>query len=166
MKSLTAPMAAAVATTITTPAYLVELGWTTVLRLSSRGDQSWDGQTWVGGRLGKVSLSAAQGSIEIGNSDLAYSALILTESAADIGCRAWKFYGDNPANDDPIMIFDGILDGATIDRDRVVLTLAQANRRTMYSPRLFIGPENGFHHLAPTGTRITWGGQTYILERP
>ena len=42
---------------ITTPAYFVQLDFSTVLRLSSRGDQTYNGYTWTGGRLGKVQIS-------------------------------------------------------------------------------------------------------------
>jgi hypothetical protein len=170
-RTLTAPTEAAAALTVTTPAYLVELGYAAPLRLSSRQDQSWNGQTWTGGRLGRISGLAADGSgsqrgtLEIINTDLAYSALILNEGAADIACRIWMFYGNNPAASDPVEVFNGVLDEADIAPDRVRLTLASENSRTLFSPRRFIGPGTGFNHLRPAGTRISWGGQVYVLER-
>lgn len=165
MRSLTAATQAETAKTVTTPAFLVEIGWSTPIRLSSRGDQSWNAQTWTGGRLGKVQVGDHGGTIELNNSDLAYSALALNEGAADIPVTIWKFYGDNPATADPVPIFEGVTDGADLDLGRVRLSLAQEAARTLYSPRRFIGPATGFNHLCPAGTKITWGGQTYILER-
>lgn len=171
MRTLTAATEAAAALTVTTPAYLVELGFATTLRLSSRGDQSWDSQTWTGGRLGRVSGLGADGSgtqrgtLEIVNTDLAYSALILNEGAADKTCRIWAFYGDDPAASDPVEVFNGVLDDADIGPDRVRLTLASENSRTLYSPRRFVGSGTGFNHLRPAGTRINWGGQVFVLER-
>jgi hypothetical protein len=163
MKTLTAPTLAEVANTATTPAYLVEMVYSSVLRLSSRGDQSWSGYAWTGGRLGKIAV-AESGTIDIINSDLAYSALVLNEGAADIGCRVWKFYGDNPAAGDPTLVFDGVIDGADIGASAVRMSLSSRNR-TYYSPRRFIGVATGFNHLSPAGTRVTWGGQTMSLER-
>ena len=69
------------------------------------------------------------------------------------------------AGPDPVAVFDGVLDDADIGPDRVRLTLTSENSRTLYSPRRFIGAATGFNHLRPAGTRINWGGQTYILER-
>lgn len=169
MRTLTAGQIAATTAPVTTPGYLVELSYSTVLRLSSRGDQSWDGYTWTGGRLGKVSGLTSdgrgdqRGRVELINSDLAYSALVLTEGAADIRCRVWVFYGDNPA--DASLVLDGVTDGADIAPDAVSLTLVGESIRTAMFPRRFIGPSTGFNHLRPSGTKITWGGQTYIMER-
>jgi hypothetical protein len=169
MRTLTSTQLTATSARITTPAYLVELGFGTVLRLSTRNDQTWGGYTWVGGRLGKVSglqwdgQGAQRGNLEIINTDLAFSALILNEGAADRSCRIWAFYGDNPADAQPV--FDGVMDEADISPDRVRLSLVGENTRTLYSPRRFIGAGTGFNRLRPAGTKITWGGQTYILER-
>lgn len=164
MRDLSIDIQAGVEKTVTTPGWLVEIVWSTILRLSSRGDQAWAGYSWIGGRLGEVKIGQS-GSLDIINSDLAYSALVLNEGAADIGCRVWKFYADNPGDDDPVLMFDGVLDGADIAGDKVRLALAQDNSRTLYSPRRFIGPGTGFNHLRPAGSRFTWGGQTITLER-
>lgn len=169
MRTLTAAQIAATSSTVTTPAYLVELLFNTPLRLSSRGDQSWGGYTWTGGRLGKVSGLASDGRgeqngrIELINSDLAYSALVLAEGVAERGCRVWKFYGDNPV--DAALVLDGVIDGADIAPDRVSLDVVGESLRTASFPRRFIGAGTGFNHLRPAETKITWGGQTYILER-
>lgn len=171
MRTLSTPTSTATQSTITTPAYLVEIGFSSVVRLSSRGDQSWDGQTWTGGRLGKVSglnwdgKGQQSGALDIINADLAYSALVLGEGVADRAVRIWKFYGDNPAAGDPVAVFDGVMDEADIGADRVRITLVSANARTLFSPRRFIGPATGFNHLSPAGRKITWGGQTIILNR-
>jgi len=164
MKTLSVATQAETERTQTTPAFLVEIVWSTVIRLSSRGDQSWGGYAWTGGRLGPVRVGES-GNIEFINSDLAYSALLLNEGVADVGCRIWTFYGDNPDADDPVLVFDGVLDGAEIAADRVRATLAPESHRTMFSPRRFIGPGTGFNHLRPAGSKMTWGGQTITLER-
>nr|SPS06208.1 protein of unknown function [Candidatus Nitrotoga fabula] len=148
---------------ITTPAYFVEIAFSTVLRLSSRGDQLWNGYTWTGGRLGKVQAGNTGGQIELMNSDLLSGALVLTEGIADRAIRVWTFEGDNPGS--AVMIFAGVGDKAEIRADRVRITLVTENRRTLYSPRRFVGAVSGFNHLLPAGTKVSWGGQTLILDR-
>lgn len=169
MRTLTAGQIASTAATVTTPAYLVEILFTTAIRLSTRGDQSWGGYSWTGGRLGRVSGLTSdgrgdqRGKVELINSDLAYSALVLNEGVADRPCRVWQFYGDNPT--DAALIFDGVCDGADIGPDRVSIDLIGSNTKTGIFPRRFIGPSTGFNHLSPRGKKITWGGQTYIINR-
>ena len=171
MRTLSIPTGNAVAATITQPGYFVRLGFDTIVRLSSRGTQSCDGQTWTGGRLGKISGLNWDGkgqqscTFEIVNTDLAYSALVLNEGVADRTAEIWKFYGDNPAAGDPVMVFDGVMDEANIAADKVTITAVGENTRTLYSPRRFIGPATGFNHLMPAGTKLSWGGQTITLER-
>lgn len=171
MRTLSAPTDTATQATITTPAYFVRLGFSTVVRLSSRGDQSWDSQTWTGGRLGKIGglswdgKGGQRGTLEIINTDIVYSALVLNEGVADRTAEIWKFYGDNPALSDPVKVFDGVMDEADIGADFVRITLIGENARTLYSPRRFIGPATGFNHLSPAGRKITWGGQPIELKR-
>lgn len=168
MRTLTAAQIAATSSTVTTPGYLVELLFDTPLRLSSRGDQSWNGYIWTGGRLGKVSGLASdargeqKGSIELINSDLAYSALILNEGWAGIGCRVWQFYGDNPA--DAQLVFDGEGDIADIDPAGGTVRLSVEGEGQRVFPGRVIGPGTGFNHLCSPGKKISWGGQTYIID--
>lgn len=171
MRTLSTPTNNATQLTITTPAFFVELGFSTILHLSTRGDHSWGGYAWTGGRLGRVSglqwdgKGQQSGSIDLINTDLAYSALVLNEGVADRAVRIWKFYGDNPDTLDPVAVFDGVADTADIGADAVRITLLGENTRTLYSPRRFIGPGTGFNHLTPAGRKITWGGQTIELKR-
>ena len=148
---------------VTTPAYFVQIDFSTPLRLSSRGDQVWDGYTWTGGRLGKVQAGSIGGQLELLNSDLLSGALVLTEGVADRAIRVWSFDGDNPVA--AVMIFAGVGDKAEIGADRVRITLVTENRRTLHSPRRFVNSVTGFNHLLPAGTKVSWGGQTLILDR-
>ena len=150
--------------TITTPAYFVELQYSTVLRFSSRGNQAWNGQSWIGGRLGKLSVGDS-GTLEVINSDLSYSATVLNEGAADIQCKIWKFYGDNPDTLDSVPIFKGVTNGADINADRVRFKITRENSRTLFSPRRFVSPMTGFNHLRPAETKIYWNNQIFTLER-
>ncbi|WP_448508790.1 hypothetical protein [Immundisolibacter sp.] len=164
-RTLTTQTTNAVAATVTTPAWFIELAFSSIIRLSSRGDQSWGGQAWTGGRLKNIQIGPTGGKFLLINTDLAYSALVLNNSTTDVGCRAWMFYGDNPASDDPVLVFDGVTDGATVDVGAVAFGLAVEGSRTAFSPRSFITEAGGFNHLRPAGTKISWGGTVYELER-
>ena len=161
MRTLTTATNDATQTTITRPGYLVEIVSSTILRLSSRGDQTWGGYTWVGGRISRVSKDK----VSLINSDLAYSALVLGTAMADTPVRIWKFYNDNPAADDPVQFFTGVVDDVDIGPDIVTMNLVNENSRTLFSPRKFINAASGFNHLRPAGTRISWGSEVYVLER-
>lgn len=170
MKTLSSSTSNAVAATVTKPGYLVQIDTTPVIRLSSRGTQSWDDEAWTGGRILRSSISTLAGgeqkaALELVNSDLAYSALALGSILSDIPVRMWKFYADNPAVGDPVQVFEGVIDGVEITSDSVRFDLVSENARVLSSPRRFIGPSTGFNNLRPAGTKFTWNGQVYVLER-
>lgn len=162
-KTLSPALAAATASFATTPGWLVEIVWgdATTTRLSSRGDQTFGGQVFLSGRLGKVAVDEAGGSLELMNGDLAAVALVLNKDTG-VPCRIWKFYTDNPAPADVDLRFEGVTDAIDMSNpDRVRIDLVadvQVSQRV-------ISPATGFNHLSPVGRTITWGGQTYTLER-
>ena len=162
-KTLAASIATATGQRVTTPGYLVQIDFSTVLRLSTRGDQSYGGYTWTAGRLGKVDAGEGGGSIELLNGDLAMSALVLNEGLAGRAVTVWAFYADNPT--DVEQVFAGVADASDIGQAVVRTRLLPEGRNTQYSPRRFINAASGFNTLMPAGTRLTWGGQTFVLER-
>ena len=164
MRTLSETTETLTAAPATKPGWLVELAWATPVRLSSRGSVSWAGYAWVPDTIAGVSIGEG-GYVELANGDLAYSALVMNEGVADVPCRIWKFYGDAPGAEDPVLVFDGVLDRAEINHSAVKITLAQEASRTKMAPRQRIDSSGGFNHLRPAGTRISWGGQVYVLER-
>lgn len=164
-KTLTATLTTATAQTVTQPGYLVELAFAVPLRLSTRGDQAWNGLPWTGGRLGKVRATDGGGTVEIINTDLAAGALALNEGVADMPIRVWAFHTDNPDLADVVPVFDGVGDGVEIGDNIIRIKLAADGRRTSYSPRRFVNAAAGFNHLLPAGSRISWGGEVFVLER-
>jgi hypothetical protein len=165
MRNQTANSQAASQATIIKPGYLVEIAWPTIVRLSTRGNQTWGGYAWTRGKI--ISIRPMDGgSLELLSADTGFQAMVLTHGASDVGCRVWSYYADALGDDDPILVFAGVLDGASeISRDKVALGLSAEHARTLYSPRQRLGPEIGITRMSPAGTRITWGGQTYTLER-
>lgn len=168
-RSLTAAMTAELGLTFTRPGWLVEIAFSSIVRLSSLGEVSWNGQVWSGGRTVAVegltwSLDATPRLI-VGNADQMMGALVANQKVADRPVRIWTVYAGATASGDPLQGFDGVGDKATVGEKEVAITLARSGSRTLYSPRKRIGPETGFNVLMPAGTSITLGAATYVIER-
>lgn len=171
MRALTDATLAAAAVAVTQPLYLIEIGFTPALRLSTRGDVTWNALAWSGGEAIAVSSLDADGSgrqsgtIQIGNLDDYVGTLVLAQGVADRPVKIWKADGAALDVDDPVLVFDGVAQGADVDASRVSLSLAGSGARSAYAPRRVIGPAAGFNFLLPAGTKIRIGADTYTLER-
>lgn len=161
---LTVSYTQALAGPVTQPGYLVELGFSTVLRLSTAGDVTWDGKTWVDADVRVDGLSAgesgqAAASLTLGNADGAFGVLLMSQTAIDIPVRIWSRSGGSSA-----LEFSGVIDGAEIGLE-CRLPLLPVSSVFGTAPRRVIGPSSGFNALIPAGSRIVMGTQTYVLER-
>ncbi len=167
MKTLTPALLAELALSVTRPGYLIELGYSTTLRLSTMGDISYGSYNWAAadaklsgiGADGKGSNTAR---LALGNTDGAYGALVLNEGAADIACTIYACYAGAPT--DAVQLFAGVTDGADISEHTVTLTLSAQRNKTLYCPRVFISKPT-FNYLQPAGSKIVWGAETFVLER-
>lgn len=169
MKTLSSALLTELGLTVNRPGYLVQIGFSTTLYLSTMGDISFMGQTWVGAdvKLSGISQDGsgnAGGSLMLGNADGAYGALTLLEGASDIAVVVWACYAGATASGDPVQIFSGMTDGADISPEKVTITLVQTRNATLYSPRVFITKPT-FNFLQPAGTKISIGGEVFVLER-
>lgn len=171
MRTLTEPTASATGATVTQPLYLIEIGFSPALRLSTRGDVTWNSVIWSGGELVAVSGLQSDGSgrqsgtIQVGNLDDYLGTLVLGQGVADRACKLWKADGAALAASDPVLVFDGVIARADVDVSRVSLILAGAGSRAAFVPSRVIGPAAGFSVLTPAGTQIRIGTSTYTLER-
>lgn len=165
-------MQAAIAGPITEPGYLLEILWSTPVRLCTRGTLAVMGSTWTGwgfvvSGIGVDATSAKQGgSLTLSNRGYDISTLIFEEGIADIPVRIWTFYTDEPADADPVMLFDGVGAQADIDsqNNSVKVTLRQARDAVEYCPAHYITVEQGFSMLPPAGTIINVGLTSFVLE--
>jgi hypothetical protein len=156
----------------TAPGYLLEIGFTSPLRLSSRADVTWNGNIWitwgfsVEGMQTDGTSSDVQGSITLSNTDNSIGTLLLQQGIADRSIKLWKFYGTAPGRFDPLPIISAAGNGATFMKNltQVRITLMASGGRSLYSPRLYCTRENGFSILPPRGTIIAWNGEQFTLE--
>lgn len=156
-RTLGGSLGTAITQPITSPGYLVYLGFDPVLRYSTRETVSYGGYSWtgeVGAQVAAVSEAAAQ--ITLRNTDLSASSLVLNNVLADIQCVIYKRYGADAA-----LLFDGYLDGATVG-ERVTLN-AKAMATARKVPNKYITYPT-FNFLIPPGTQIRWGLDTITLE--
>lgn len=170
LRNLSLATQTALAEPVTAPGWLVQIDTAPVVRLSSRGDLSWDGAAWLGYAL-DVSGLAAQGTgettatLRVGNTDNTLSALILGPGVAGVPVRLWAFYGETPALADPVAIFSGMADDAGINTDRVEIRLVGDTLKNLALPRGRCTPSAGLHHLTPDNTVLTWGNAKITLKR-
>jgi hypothetical protein len=170
MKTISGPTTTKMAAPITQPGYLVRLGYSSTLYLSTMGDISWGGFTWSGADVKVVGLkqdggASNTGTLLLGNTNDAFGALILNEGASDIAVTIWACYAGATASGDPVQQFVGVTNGADIDSSKVTLQLVEQSNATLYSPRVFVNKAAGFNYLQPAGSKIFANGETYILER-
>lgn len=169
MRTLSAALIAELGLDVTRPGYLVELQYSTVLRLSTLGDISWDGQSWsafnvVVSGLTQDGKGFSTANLAVGNTDGGIGALVLNEGASDVPVNIWKVYAGATDSGDPVHVFSGVTDGTgSIDAAQVPFKLVSKGSQTLDSPRVFIGQLTGFHHLQPAGAKIPVGGETYVL---
>jgi hypothetical protein len=174
-RSISAPTLAALAAQMTRPGYLIEIGWSTPARLSSRGDLNWNSLVWVGvgaqvqglawdgsGEI-RGTVSVANGGTQTVPGAFTYNAL--TYGVADVPIKVWIYDAAATATGDPVLVFDGVGDTAQVAPDRVVFSLVSKRAQVLFSPRQYITAEAGFRIIPPTGKLIYWGGQKYALNR-
>jgi hypothetical protein len=174
-RSISSATLTALAAQMTSPGYLLQIGWPTPARLSSRGDTSWNSQVWVG--TGFVVQGLAwdgsgdmRGVISLNNGgtqsvygDFSYNAL--TYGAADVPIQIWIYDKAALATPDPVAVFDGVGDTCQIEAAKVQIQFAAKRSNVLYSPRQYITAEAGFSIVPPDGKVIYWGGQKYVLSR-
>lgn len=168
MRTLSAALITELGLTVTRPGYLIEIQYSTVLRLSTLGDISWNSYSWAGADAVVSNLSQdgkgfAAAALAVGNTDLVMGALVLNNGANDVPVNIWAVYAGATALADPVQVFSGVTNGASIAADKVQFQLVAQGRQTLESPRVFISQLSGFSFLKPAGSTVPVGGETFTL---
>ena len=170
MKTLPAELVSLLDDTCTEPFFLVELGFSTPLRLSSGRTVSYDGEIFSSAdvELARLSFDAnmiASGAIIVGNTDNAINYWVLHEGISGKPVKVWLTYMIDDTNfAEPVLVFDGIGDAVRIDHTKTEISIVNKFLRVSHSPRRRICAASGFNHLPAPGTRITWKNETFVLE--
>ncbi len=169
MRSVSTPTGNAIAAAATAPAYLVQIGWSTVTRITSDGQPlTWNGYVWVPAAIeidGLRSDSAGQQAavLRLGNANQQWSALALNEGVSDIAIAIWGYDRSAVAAGDPVLVFSGVGGRCSADEDSITIELATQRAATLKSPRERIARGAGYSLLPAPGTVIRWGNQRYVL---
>lgn len=170
-RSLSSPTTVAVSAAGTAPAYLVQIGWSTVTRLTTADELlNWDGYLWLPGPVKLSGLTWTNSGLqtarlELGNADQAFSALALNEGVADISIVVYAY--DRSATDagDPVLVFDGVGGRLSADDNAVQIELSTQRSRALKAPRQRITRAAGYSLLPAPGTVVRWGNERYVLRR-
>lgn len=170
MLTVSTPTGNAIAGRGTQPAYLLQIGWSTVSRLTTGADLTWNGYVWVGADLRVAELRwSRQGlvsaAITLGNALQQWSALALNEGVAGVPVKLWAYDRSATATGDPVLRLDG--EGAvlrSVDSDAIVFEVASRGARSLKSPRFRIIAANGFSQLPVAGASFRWGNQRYVVR--
>ena len=158
MKPLSSVNRTGVAQTLTRPVYLVEFGFATPLRLSSRNTLTYGGNSFTSAAI-TVDLSSL--TVRLFNAGLAYTATFKT-GGNGVPVTIWVLYGDTaPAYEDADVIFEGEL-GAIGLGETITAKLRGSSPKQI--PRLTVAPPT-FKHLPPDGLEIRTPAGLFVLER-
>lgn len=171
MRTLSTNLQNRVADDVTRPGLLIEIGFSSPLKLSSRSTLAWSGSTWtawdmdVGGMQADATKGSINGSIRLGNTDLVVSTLIMAEGVADRSIIIRVFYGDAPAEDEVLAMYSGVCAGSRLQYQTASVEIAidQGGGRTTYAPREYMTKYRGFNLLPADGTLIPWDGEMFEL---
>lgn len=171
MLSLTAQMLSAIGATISQPGLFVQLGFTTPVRLCDRAtgsSRSWNSLTWTVADITIADYSISGGIVQrctlnVFDSDNAILALLLNQNAPDLSAKVWYFDSAATATNDPVLIFDGLMDNPTgSDNRRVTIPCALSNKQLPVGMLAQLLPAYMF---AQEGRVIVWGNGKITLSR-
>ena len=167
MLTLTPAMQAATAARITQPLLLVHIASVPPLRFCSLGTLALMGHTWQEAGLQITGLGGdGVPSLVFTDPDGALATAVLQGLLDDVPVTLWAADAAALADADPVAVWQGATDGATIDpAGRVTLNLSTATAATLYAPRLLYGPALGMNTMIPAGAVIKVGDKTYTVER-
>ena len=168
MKARTGPTTTEVGKPVVRPGYLVQIDFSSIVRVSTSGDRNWNSFLWAGADL-KVAITNDGKGLQSARLDFfdsvqAIASVVLTEGVSDKRVRIWRFYGDALAAGDPELVFDGYGDDYDAAYIRSTITATTSGSRVLLAPRTYITKAQGFNFLPAAGTRVQWNGETLVLE--
>lgn len=136
--------------------FIVDLGFSTPQRLSSRETLTWNSNSYTGAdmRGSSIDLDGKSGALRIHDEDYALVPYFISEGTAGITVTVRQLYGESPYGlSDADVLFTGEL-GAWVENDNVI-SVRMIEPQVLYFPNIYINAENGFNHLPPKGTRFS-----------
>lgn len=168
MRSLSSALQAAHSAAVQKPAWLLEIGFSEVVRLSSFDTITAFGESWIGAGFDLsgllVDAARVEGSIRLPNTDNAYGALALGQGVSDKRIRVWGYDAGATATADFELLVDGVGAGVEINSDWVTIGVRSATEY-VYAPRQRVNAAAGITYVLPAGALVAIGGTNYRIER-
>ena len=170
MRSLSSPTLTAVAHSITEPRWFLEIGFSTVVRLSTNGDMSWNSLSWADGAFTVSGLSwdnsiSQSVTVNFEDADNAIAAFVLNEEIADRSLKLWVFDAKATGTADPLLVFDGVCSAVSgSGNGSLKLQAVKLNSKAVELPRGTYSTVLPAELFAPAGTVIQWGNTKITLN--
>lgn len=168
MPSVSGPMTTAIGRPINEPALFVEIGLTPVVRLSSRATTTWNALTWTGANIDvtgyEMGMDIVQSlTLSLGDADLSFAALFLNVVATGLAVKVWVYDASALAVGDPVIVFDGQIDGMSADKNRQLTIPCRVPNK--YLPSGLLSQVLPSYFFAAEGAVLRWGAGTVVLNR-
>ena len=145
---------------VTRPTFLLQLDYPSPSYLSSAGTLTVLSQTWTRTAMQIKSITEDRLSIDIDNTDLAQSALILNNTIDGLPVTLYVAYSDAPTDDEVITIWTGNITGApAINLQSVTYEASGMDEGNSFMPRYRMTPPY-FNHMPAAGSTLVWGDNT------
>lgn len=145
--------------------WLMEIGFSTPLRLSSRGTVTYNSNSYVGvsGLDVTLALDALSGVVRFRDTDQTYSQIAYSEGLVGQSVQLGVYYGEDAALGlaDLDVMFVGETGGGSVRAGQLQIDLQQA--QDIYTPRNYITAAD-FSHLPPDGTKIETTNGVIVLS--
>ncbi len=153
---------------VTAPGYLLQIDFPTVLRWSNRGDVSFGGNVFAGRSFvvqGPQLNRDAQTTLTVStpNHDNAIGTVLLTDKLFNRRVQLWSFDGD-PDTDGVVSLFDGVGDKCRVGMRECVMQCVLAGQTVVKEPAIRIVRNAVRQTITPSGSRIAWGDELFVLE--
>ena len=166
-RTVSATITTATAAAVTTPVYLIRMGWTTERRICT-WDQNitWNSETWTASGASIEGLKAEGGRLVLPNGDGdPWLALVHSELALDRTVQVYEHhtYRDvSPNTTDAVLLFSGRMDSVRIKDIQIEIDLIEGRKNKGFPPGS-LGPPT-YNWLLPPGTRLIWGPDTITVN--
>lgn len=169
MRSTSASLLTRLNGVATTPGSLVELGFSTVQRWSSRGAITWNSLSWSSVGFSALYQPGGKGSqsdrvsLTLNNHDNAIGSLLVTTNFAGLTCKLYLFDGESPALNEVKQVFTGVGDVFTLTPTKCQMTFVSTAEDIKRLPYTRIARNAVRQTITPAGTAITWNGERFEL---
>jgi len=146
--------------------FLVEFGFSTTIRYSSRQAVTWNGNAYtLMDMMLSLKTDGSGGALVIKDNDYALTDIAAAQGTAGKSAIVRLLYGEDttPAAGDADIFFEGEIGPAACRHDVWTMKLIESEAKFM--PDILINEANGFNHIPPDGTEISTPNGIIVLKR-